>query len=55
MTSCDVDLMDLTVLRARELRAVHGTHRPDDCWVHLQAAVRLVQAGGANNDRWPWR
>ncbi|APE38113.1 hypothetical protein BOX37_07750 [Nocardia mangyaensis] len=39
---CDAYLMELTVIRARQLRECHGMHRPDDCWVHLQAAVKLV-------------
>lgn len=38
---CDTYLLELTVIRARQLRAIHGTHRPDECFVHLQAAVKL--------------
>ncbi|WP_232840135.1 hypothetical protein [Nocardia aurea] len=39
---CDAYLMELTVIRARQLRESHRMHRPDDCWVHLQAAARLA-------------
>ncbi|MGW6423026.1 hypothetical protein ACWF82_10155 [Nocardia sp. NPDC055053] len=39
---CDAYLMELTVSRASQLRESHGMHRPDDCWVHLQAAAKLL-------------
>ena len=39
---CQVRLLDLTVGRAHELRFLHRFHRPDDCLVHLAAAVFLL-------------
>jgi len=42
---CDAYLMELTVVRARQLRQSHRRHRPDDCWVHLQVAVKLLPPG----------
>lgn len=41
---CDAYLLELTVARARQLRESHQRHRPDECWVHLQAAVKLLRA-----------
>ena len=40
---CQVKLLDLTPERARELRWIHREHRPDDCMVHLAAAVLLAE------------
>ena len=39
---CDAYLMELTASRSRQLRDCHRSHRPDDCWVHLQAASFLL-------------
>ncbi|WP_327100301.1 hypothetical protein OIE68_16925 [Nocardia vinacea] len=41
---CHAHLMDLTVRRAVELRFIHRHHRPDDCLVHLQVAVFVLEA-----------
>ncbi|WP_433754687.1 hypothetical protein [Nocardia sp. CA-135398] len=41
---CHAHLMELTVVRARELQRIHGKHRPDDCFVHLQVAMFLLEA-----------
>ncbi|MGW4094190.1 hypothetical protein [Nocardia sp. NPDC004750] len=41
---CDAYLMELTANRAMQLQESHRTHRPDDCWVHLQAVVKLLCA-----------
>ncbi|NEW36862.1 hypothetical protein GV794_23840 [Nocardia cyriacigeorgica] len=38
---CRVHLLDLTLPRARQLLDVHRRHLPDDCMVHLAAAVLL--------------
>lgn len=40
---CSAYLLELTAIRAQELRESHGMHRPDECWVHLQAAVKLLE------------
>lgn len=42
---CHVVLIELTLMRASELRRIHREHRPDDCGVHLQAAVYMVERG----------
>ncbi len=39
---CDVQLLNLTTKRAQQLRRIHQLHRPDDCSVHLAAAVLLL-------------
>ncbi|MBF6171297.1 hypothetical protein [Nocardia blacklockiae] len=39
---CQAHLMELTVLRARELREIHRHHHPDECVVHLEAAYLLL-------------
>lgn len=41
---CHVHVTDLTPVRARELRHIHRHHLPDDCMVHLAAAVMLLDA-----------
>ncbi|MBF6171320.1 hypothetical protein [Nocardia blacklockiae] len=42
---CQVSLMGLTVARARELRRIHSSHHPDECFVHLEAAYLLMVEG----------
>lgn len=44
---CHVHLMELTVARAVQLQRIHATHRPDECFVHLQVAAFLVEASDA--------
>lgn len=39
---CQVHLLELTPGRARELCAIHRTHHPDECLVHLEAAYLLL-------------
>ncbi|WP_245660098.1 hypothetical protein [Nocardia gamkensis] len=39
---CHAHLMELTVLRAQELREIHRRHHPDECVVHLEAAYLLL-------------
>ncbi len=41
---CHAHLLELTVPRALDLQCIHGTHRPDDCFVHLQVAMFLLEA-----------
>lgn len=41
---CSVELLGLTLERAEHLRRIHSGHRPDDCLVHLAAAVFLIEA-----------
>ncbi len=40
---CHAELLNLTVKRARELVHIHACHPPDDCNVHLAAAVMLCE------------
>jgi hypothetical protein len=39
---CHVHLLELTLVRARELRYIHRLHRPDECIVHLEAAYLIL-------------
>ncbi|WP_063066468.1 hypothetical protein [Nocardia violaceofusca] len=39
---CRVHLLELTRERACELRAIHQSHPPDECTVHLEAAYLLL-------------
>ncbi|AXK87757.1 hypothetical protein SAMN05421776_13216 [Nocardia farcinica] len=43
---CQVQLLDLTVERARELLYIHRHHHPDECIVHLEAACLLLIEDG---------
>ncbi|WP_245672506.1 hypothetical protein [Nocardia anaemiae] len=43
---CQVQLLDLTVERARELLYIHRRHHPDECIVHLEAAYLLLIEDG---------
>ncbi|MBF6235190.1 hypothetical protein [Nocardia farcinica] len=43
---CQVQLLDLTVERARELLYIHRHHPPDECIVHLEAACLLLIEDG---------
>ncbi len=38
---CYAYLLELTDTRARQLWESHRMHLPDDCWVHLQVAMKL--------------
>ncbi|MFF7941043.1 hypothetical protein ACFZC5_15125 [Nocardia gamkensis] len=39
---CQVHLLELTLVRARELRYIHRLHHPDECIVHLEAAHLML-------------
>lgn len=43
---CQVYLIELTVERARELMHIHRFHHPDECVVHLEAALLLALCEG---------
>ncbi|WP_280454088.1 hypothetical protein [Nocardia brasiliensis] len=58
LIACEVELRNLTIPCARELRFAHRAHPPDACWVHLQAAAFLLAAGDTEapdgDVPWPW-
>ncbi|WP_245553100.1 hypothetical protein [Nocardia veterana] len=43
---CRVHLLELSAARARELRAIHRSHHPDECTVHLETAYLLLISDG---------
>lgn len=43
---CRVRLLELTPDRARELCAIHRSHPPDECAVHLEAVFLLAAEDG---------